>query len=137
MRVNLLNNIGMVYRRMGKLDQALEYLHDTLKVLSSLGYIRRLADCLRNIGDIFKEQGKDDEAMDSYLRALPLAIDAGNPRTEATLHYELALQLWKRGNHQEAIAELQTARMIRLAHKATTDAEDKLLEEWLSDTAAG
>jgi diguanylate cyclase (GGDEF)-like protein len=74
-----LNNIGIVYERLGEYDRALEYYNRALAIRQALGgQPNRIAAILNNIGDVHLERGDSERALQFHQRALALRRQVGD-----------------------------------------------------------
>lgn len=67
-----LNNIGIVYDRLGEHDRALEYFERSLALRDRTGAVNRSAGTLSNIGDVHLETGNLEQAFEYHQRALEI-----------------------------------------------------------------
>ena len=76
-------NLGVVYKRQGKMERAREELKKTIRLCDPKrdGYI--LLACWMEIGSIYMEQGFVEEAKEAFLKARE--YDFGNPDVQAAL----------------------------------------------------
>ena len=65
-----LQNVGIIYRRQGDLDQALTYARRTLAIFEEVDEKFGIANLQNNIGVITKLQGHYDEALEWFQKAL-------------------------------------------------------------------
>ena len=126
-------NLGIVYRKQGKLDAALSILKQGLEIAPQMPKLYHV------LGDVYAAMKQNEQAMAQYQRAIELdanddyafnrwlacQLKQKNPeaavielkqvlkipsrRQNAHLHVLLALQLKNLKRYEEAIAELQTA----------------------------
>jgi len=80
----LLNNIGVVYRRLGQGEKALDYYRRARPIREQVGDRAGLAATLNNIGLVYHSLGQREKALDYYRRALPINREVGNRPEEAT-----------------------------------------------------
>jgi tetratricopeptide (TPR) repeat protein len=92
-------DLGMAYREMGLLDQALDYFRVAAR---SPAFAQR---CAEMTGRSMLDQGLFDDAVVEFTNALGLpGIDAG---TESSLRFQLGLAHEAAGRPQEALAEFE------------------------------
>jgi CHAT domain-containing protein/tetratricopeptide (TPR) repeat protein len=65
-----LQNIGLIYRHQGNLDQALTYARRSLEILESIDDKFGIANLRNNIGVIYKAQGNYEQALDWFQKSL-------------------------------------------------------------------
>src|SRR5260370_23493239 len=92
-----LNNLGLVYYRQGRLDDALT------RIDLAIATWPRTADSYVSRGIVLEAKGKLDDAIEAYRRAVALA-----PRSADALT-ELGAALQKKGQLDEAVSVLQRA----------------------------
>ncbi len=112
-----LNNLGEVYRRMGRLDRAAELLLRAIRLDEAAGGRGpALATSLNNLGLVRRAQGQLDVAADLYRRALELlegSLGPDHPDTARALHNLAQLEL-ERGEVQAALPlQERAARVAR------------------------
>ena len=98
----VLNNIGLVYEKLGEAGKALDYYQQSLALWRALGNRREEADILSNIGLAEARQKNPAQAFASYQLSLKLWREAGDRRGEA-------LVLQRLGDLQADANEPQTA----------------------------
>jgi two-component system cell cycle response regulator len=101
-----LNNIAIVYHRIGDLDRALNYLDRSLALRRELGGDNRISGTLSNIGDVYYDKGDLERAMAHYAESLALRRKIGDRAGIAASLRNLALIHSKQGNDRLANAEL-------------------------------
>ncbi len=94
------SNLGMVYSRQGKLDEALAELN---RALSIDPYC---FEAHYNLGNLYREQGAFNEAIDSYKKTLEINPDF------AEAHNNLGMTYGKKGLLDKAISEFNSALAI-------------------------
>ena len=67
-----LNNIGIIYDRLGEHTRALEYFERSLELRTRAGGVNRSAGTLSNIGDVYLETGDHEKALAYHERALEI-----------------------------------------------------------------
>ena len=82
------NQIGLIYRRMGYLDDALFYFSRSLSLARDLGSKSMQASALNNIAGIYKDKGELDKALGFYEESLRLETDE---KEKATTYNNIAL----------------------------------------------
>jgi len=69
-RAAALGNIGLIYKGLGKPDDALKHLKETLGIHRRIGYEQGVASDLGNIGVIYSDLGKPQDALKHLKEAL-------------------------------------------------------------------
>jgi len=100
------NQIGLIYRRMGYLDDALLYYSRSLSLARDLGNKSMQANVLNNIAAIYNNKGELDKALGFYEESLRLTTDE---KEKATTYNDIALIYDKKGNYQRAVEYFQKA----------------------------
>lgn len=73
-----LNNIGIVYGRLGEHARALQYFEQSLELRRKSGSTNRSAGTLSNVGDIYLELGDHAKAFASHSQSLDLRRTLGD-----------------------------------------------------------
>jgi len=79
-KARLLNNMGLLYHKTGRLEQALIHLEESLRTAERSGYTRIQTNVLISLGDLLTDMLDFDSAYDYYDRALTLATHLGHSR---------------------------------------------------------
>ncbi|MCL6607288.1 MAG: tetratricopeptide repeat protein [Geminicoccaceae bacterium] len=134
-----LNNLGEVYRRMGRLDRAAELLRRAIRLDEAAGGRGpALATSLNNLGLVLRAQGRLDTAADLYRRALALlenSLGPDHPDTARALNNLAQLEL-ERGDVRNALSLQERAARIARASLGAEHATTKAIEAALSRTRA-
>lgn len=77
-KARLLNNMGLLYHKTGRLEQAVGRLEEALKTAERSGYTSIQTNVLISLGDLLTDMLDFDGAYDYYDRALTLATHLGN-----------------------------------------------------------
>ncbi len=135
-----LNNLGEVYRRMGRLDRAAELLRRAIRLDEAAGGRGpALATSLNNLGLVLRAQGRLDAAADLYLRALSLlenSLGADHPDTARALHNLAQLEL-ERGDARAALDLQERAAKIARASLGPDHTTTKAIEAALGRMRTG
>ncbi len=67
-----LNNIGSLYQKWVKPEQALEYFHKALKIDEEVQDLKGEAFDNNNIGSVYEQLNKPKEALDYFQKSLNL-----------------------------------------------------------------
>jgi len=100
------NQIGLIYDRMGYLDDALLYYSRSLSLARDLGNKDMQASVLNNIASIYRYKGELDKALGYLEESLRLQTDE---KAKATTYNNIAVIYDKKGNYQKAVEYLQKA----------------------------
>jgi len=104
--MHIYNQIGLIYEKMGYLDDALLYYSRSLSLARDLGNRSMQASVLNNIGVVYYYKGELDKALDYYEESLRLETDE---KEKATTYNNIATIYDKKGNYQKAVEYLQKA----------------------------
>ena len=105
----LLMNIGNAYFRMGKFDQARDYIERSKQIAEKLGDREAVATCLVNLGELTEGAGDGKTAFKFYQDSLSLTRLIGSRFLEATALADLGSLYLKYQNLEEAIQNLNAA----------------------------
>jgi Tfp pilus assembly protein PilF len=104
--MDIYNQIGLIYEKMGYLDDALFYYNRSLSLARDLGNKSMQASVLNNIGAIYYYKGELDKALGYYEESLRLKTDE---KEKATTYNNIANIYDKKGDYQKAVEYLQKA----------------------------
>ena len=79
----MLNNVGVVYRRAGKHKEAANALEEARQTFARLGDQRRQAQALGNLGGLYRASGQIEKAARHFKDALPLFHQLGDSQAES------------------------------------------------------
>lgn len=126
------NNVGIIYRKQGDYDQALNYLGKAFRINWRKGIHDQLANNLFNIGEVRFLQEDWDKAFDSYADALVHDKISENTAGIAEDLKMMAQASYKMGNYERAVHYLERAK--RAADSISLSSElteiKALLEEY-------
>jgi tetratricopeptide (TPR) repeat protein len=100
------NQIGLIYHKMGYLDDALLYYSRSLSLARDLGSRSEQATLLNNIATIYNYKGELDKALSYYEESLRLQT---NEKDKATIYNNIALIYGERGDYKKAVKYFQKA----------------------------
>jgi tetratricopeptide (TPR) repeat protein len=100
------NQIGLIYERMGSLDDALLYYSRSLSLARDLGDRRAQAGVLNNIALIYEIKGELDKALSYLEESLKLQTDE---KKKAPTYNNIANIYDKKGNYQKAVEYFKKA----------------------------
>jgi tetratricopeptide (TPR) repeat protein len=98
--MDIYNQIGLIYEKMGYLDDALLYYSRSLSLAIDLGDKSMQADVLNNIASIYNRKGELDKALGFYEESLRLET---NEKEKATIYNNIAVIYDKKGDYQKAV----------------------------------
>ena len=143
-----LNDIGVIYRKRGNYDKALEYYVDAYKIYNQLKEEDGLSMIYNNIGTIHSIKGNNEKALENFLSSYKLLQRTGNKeRTigslnnignvyrqmgnldEALKYYERALELYQQqGEKSEAFEPITSIGNIHFEKGAWDEALQSYFE---------
>jgi len=100
------NQVGIIYEKMGYLDDALLYYSRSLSLARDLGNKSMQASVLNNIALIYRYKGELDKALAYYEESLRLKTDE---KEKAPTYNNIAIIYIKKGDYQKAVEYLQKA----------------------------
>ena len=113
-RADVLQAIGVAYKRLDRLDEALRRYEESLEIKRKLGQKRGMAASLGEIAQIQEVQGQTREAEQSYREALGLQREIGDKAGISTSLINLASLLNEDlGRPDDALPLLREALQIR------------------------
>jgi tetratricopeptide (TPR) repeat protein len=98
--------IGVIYERMGDLDNAMPYYSKSLSLAQDLGDTRMQAIALNNIAGIYKKKDELDKALGYYEESLRLKTDE---KEKAPTYNNIATVYYQKGDYQKALEYFQKA----------------------------
>jgi tetratricopeptide (TPR) repeat protein len=98
--MDIYNQIGLIYEKMGYLDNALLYYSRSLSLAIDLGDKSMQADALNNIASIYNRKGELDKALGFYEESLRLETDE---KEKAIIYNNIAIIYDKKGDYQKAV----------------------------------
>jgi tetratricopeptide (TPR) repeat protein len=104
--MNIYDQLGLISKKMGYLDDALIYFGRSLRLARDLGNTDMQAVILNSIANICTDKGEFDRALRYYKEALRLTT---NVEEKAIIYSDIANMYYKKGDYQEAIEYLQKA----------------------------
>jgi len=110
-----LNNIGVIYHSLGKLQKALEKFNEALPIRRAIGDRGGEAITLDDIGVIYHSLGDTQKALDKYNEALQIRRALGNHQGEATTLNNIGIVYRYLGEMQKALEKFNEALQIRRA----------------------
>lgn len=89
-KANVLNNIGLAYRRVGNHDKAFSFNLKALNLAKNLKDTTTIINTLNNMAIIFTERDDSKKAKAYYFKSLKYAENANNKRMTSTINNNLA-----------------------------------------------
>jgi tetratricopeptide (TPR) repeat protein len=75
-----LNNLGLLYKDQGKLEEAKKLYLESLEIKRTLGDKKGISESLNNLGLLYKNQGKIEEAEKLYMESLEIRRSLGDKK---------------------------------------------------------
>jgi tetratricopeptide (TPR) repeat protein len=110
---NILNAIGIAYKRLNKFEDALRYNNESLAIRRRRGDRRGMAASLNEIGQIQLRLGNPQEAARSYTDALTLRREIGDKVGTASLLTNLGVLYVDIGRYDAALKLYQESLQIQ------------------------
>ncbi len=101
-QAHLLNNLGLLLRRMGRTEAAIDALHESARIKDRLGLPGDVATTLMNVGNAYLGQGRAAEAIATYDEAVEHLRRAPDTETEALIRFNRAIARFESGQHGQA-----------------------------------
>jgi tetratricopeptide (TPR) repeat protein len=98
--------IGLIYWRMGYLDDAFLYFSRSLSLARDLGDRSMQAEVLNNIANIYRDKDELDKALGYYEESLRLQTDE---KEKAATYNNIAIIYEDKGDYQKAVEYYQKA----------------------------
>lgn len=77
---NALNNLGYFSTIQGNIPKALDYYHQSLKIMQEIGDDQGISYSYNNIGSLYKNQGDIQTALDYYSKSLTIQERVGDKK---------------------------------------------------------
>ncbi len=100
---NILNEVGIIFYRLGELDKALEYYGKALKLDEELGRKEGMAANYGNLGNVYRIKGDLDKALEYYEKALKLDEELGRKEGMAVQLGNMGTVYHTRGDFDKAL----------------------------------
>jgi len=104
--MHIYNQVGLIYEKMGYLDDALLYYSRSLSLARDLGNKSMQASVLNNIAMIYANKGELDKALGFFEESLRLQTDE---KEKAPTYNNIAVIYGKKGDYQKAVEYFQKA----------------------------
>ncbi|MBD2175443.1 tetratricopeptide repeat protein [Pseudanabaena sp. FACHB-1998] len=114
----ILNNLGQIYVRLGKISQGLERLQKALAIRQNSpdpALKKNLAGVLLNIGFTYRRLGQFDKALDFYQQSLGVAKKTGDRKVETSILNNIAGIYRSQGKYLKSLEQYQAS--LDLAQK--------------------
>lgn len=118
LRAKILNNVGIVERRLGRYDAALEHIRAAVRMHEELGNRKQVASGRNNLANIQEERGEFRKALSNLRAALEVNQALGDSGDVAMNLNNMGLALRSQGRYDEA--QDAQRRALRL-HRQVSD----------------
>jgi eukaryotic-like serine/threonine-protein kinase len=112
-RGNVLQALGIAYKRMDRSLDALRHYQESLEIKRRLGQKGGIAATLSEIAQIHNRLGRPDEALTGYNEALALRREIGDVRGAGNTLIDLGVFHQDRGHYEEALKAYREALQIQ------------------------
>ncbi|MCS7179397.1 MAG: tetratricopeptide repeat protein [Anaerolineae bacterium] len=124
-----LMNLGSVYSRQGRWEEALEQYEQALETFRALGDRHGEAQTLTNLGSVYLQQGRWEEALEQYEQALEIFRALGDRHGEGQTLMNLGILHKRLGQEEKARALWREA----LGKLHPDSPEYRRVREWLGE----
>jgi tetratricopeptide (TPR) repeat protein len=100
---------GVLYGRLGRHEEAIVCLEQSITIFVELGDHRGRARCLNSLGEVYGNMGRHQEAISCLQECFTVFRELGDPRGEASSLHRLGVVYRQMGRYRKAIGCLQTA----------------------------
>jgi tetratricopeptide (TPR) repeat protein len=106
------NNLGVVYRRQDKWDEAVAALEEAKATFAKLGDRNHEAQTLGNLGGLYADRGERDKAKACLREAADAFAELGDKAHQGETLQALGLQLWKTGDRSGGLATYEAGLQV-------------------------
>lgn len=110
---DVLNAIGVLYKRRSQFDKAVSYYEQSLKLKEELGDKRGIAATLGNLGSVYEITGKKDQALEVLARSLEIRQEIGDKQGVSTALNKIGQIYQSEGRFEQALSNFQRSYEIR------------------------
>ncbi len=111
-RAKVKNNLAILYRFLGKLNDSLTILNENLQIWENMENNFAIAQTLGNMGEIFREKGNFDLAIINFRQIEKIFIEFGNTREIMLTRSNIGKLLYLKGNVKSAREIFQETRSL-------------------------
>ncbi len=106
------NNIGLVYNRLEKFEQALAYHEKALELFREFDNKSQIASALSNIGNVYDNLGKPEKAIDLQEQAYEINMGIGNKRGMASNLNNMGIAYTSLSQYNKALEYLNRTKIL-------------------------
>src|ERR1019366_7579787 len=107
-----LNALGLIYHKLGKMDQALQCYTLSLAIRQEIGNREKEGKTLNHLGLVYAELEQFEKAQEYYKRSFIIRKDIGDRKGEGVVLYNLSKMYFKRHLYEISLAGFLLARQI-------------------------
>jgi CHAT domain-containing protein/Flp pilus assembly protein TadD len=104
-----LNNIGLIYAKLGQYSESLDFYQKALKISREIGDLAGEGTTLTNIGVIYDSLGQYSQALDFFQQALNISREIGDRVAEGTTRNNIAAAYAGLAQYEQALDFYQQA----------------------------
>jgi len=97
------NNLGLVLRAIGKIEQAKFHFHESIEIDKQLDDFEGMAYGLHNIAELFLLEGQIDKAIAFYNRSLQFEKQSGNIAGVADTYQNIGTAYFDKGSYLKSL----------------------------------
>ncbi len=112
-KAGALNNLGYFQESSGRIKEALEKYHESLKICEELDDKKGIALALNNIGFVYSNQLQEEKALEYYNKSLKMELELDNKKSIARLYNNIGLIYRKQNKLKEALEHYLKSKEIR------------------------
>jgi len=102
--IEMVNNLGVIYRMQGKWDEAVAALGEARAAFARLGDHNREAQALGNLGGLYASRDERDKAAECLRQAADIFAELGDAQRQGETMLALGVQMWKTGDRSGGLA---------------------------------
>ena len=103
------SNLGMIYRRLGRWDDAIGEYRASLQIRERIGHLRGIAASHNNLGEVYRSRDEPAQAIPHYRQAIALLESAGGAADAAVVLMSLGAARAESGDVAGGLADLRQA----------------------------
>ena len=108
----LLGTVGVAYARLGRVEEAIDYLKQQLVIAREIGDRQGEGNALGNLGSAYAALGRVEEAIGYHQQALVISREIGDRQSEGNALGNLGTAYFRLGRVEEAIDYLKQQLVI-------------------------
>lgn len=108
----MLNNIGVVHRMDGRLEEAAIALERARECFAENGDRSREAQALGNLAPLYSKQGRVDDAVTAYSQAAQIFGELGDKDRQGEILMALGLLQFRKGDRQTGLGAYEAGLLL-------------------------